>query len=191
MGRHTFITQARPGKLKEYIHWHDNIFPEVCAGLRAAGITQLTIYNHEGTDTLVMNITTAGDIDLPSATGPDSHYRTNARCKEWEELMDGAFHFGWTELKEVHASDVHWNTALGEWGAECVAAGGRCGGRCGKAAGRSRGETQPRSAVGHLENAPLAGPTHHQRAPEPQRGWIPHAHDRPPAQEAKRWRRGT
>ncbi len=27
--------------------------------------------------------------------------------------MDSAFHHGWTELKEIHASDKQWNTALG------------------------------------------------------------------------------
>jgi L-rhamnose mutarotase len=69
MSRHVFITTARPGKLEEYIYWHDNIFPEVCAGLRAAGITSLTINNQPGTDTLVMSIHTAGDIDLSKVGG--------------------------------------------------------------------------------------------------------------------------
>ena len=51
--------------------WHpaDNIWPEVCAGLRAAGVSQLTIFNAPGTNTLVMHITTAGNIDLGAATG--------------------------------------------------------------------------------------------------------------------------
>ena len=59
-----------------------------------------------------MYITTAGPIDLGKATGPGSYYRENARAKEWEELMDGEFHAGWTECKEIHSSDIHWNKAL-------------------------------------------------------------------------------
>jgi len=113
MGRHCFFTTARDGKLKEYIHWHDNIFPEVCAGLRAAGITSLTIYNQPGTNVLVMNIHTAGDLDLDKAIGSDSAYQKNPRCQEWEELMKTDFHHGWTELKEIHASDREWNKQLG------------------------------------------------------------------------------
>ena len=57
-------------------------------------------------------ITTAGPIDLATATGPGSRYREVARCKEWEELMDAEFHGGWTKTSEIHSSDVQWNTAL-------------------------------------------------------------------------------
>ena len=35
---------VQEGKLDEYRSYHDNIWPEVAAGLRAAGITQLTIF---------------------------------------------------------------------------------------------------------------------------------------------------
>ena len=35
-----------------------------------------------------------------------------ARCKEWEEMMDADFHGGWTELSEVHSSEKQWNSAL-------------------------------------------------------------------------------
>jgi len=59
-----------------------------------------------------MIIETDGDIDLGIATGPGSKYRENARCKEWEELMDSKYHHGWSEVTSVHSSSVHWNRAL-------------------------------------------------------------------------------
>eukprot|EP00933_Yihiella_yeosuensis_P036310 TRINITY_DN30061_c0_g1_i1.p1 TRINITY_DN30061_c0_g1~~TRINITY_DN30061_c0_g1_i1.p1 ORF type:complete len:144 (+),score=29.90 TRINITY_DN30061_c0_g1_i1:40-471(+) len=111
--RHCFVTEVKEGKLEEYVHYHDNIFPEVAKGLRAAGITLLTIFQVPETRKLVMNIETAGNIDLGKATGPGSKYREDPKCKEWEELMDATFHGGWTECVEVHSSDSEWNRALG------------------------------------------------------------------------------
>ena len=110
--RHCFITEVKEGKIDEYINFHDNIWPEVCAGLRAAGLVSLHIYRVPGSRTLVLNIETAGPIDLAKATGPGSKYRENAHCKEWEEMMDADFHGGWTELSEVHSSEKQWNSAL-------------------------------------------------------------------------------
>ena len=112
MTRHCFITEVKEGKIDEYINFHDNIWPEVCAGLRAAGLKSLHIYRVPGARMLVLNIETAGAIDLAKATGPGSKYRENAHCKEWEEMMDADFHGGWTELSEVHSSEKQWNTAL-------------------------------------------------------------------------------
>eukprot|EP00941_MAST-03F_sp_MAST-3F-sp1_P006274 g6274.t1 len=110
--RLTFIAQLRPGMGPAYRSMHDRIYPEVAAGLRAAGIKQLNIYQKPQSETLVMVIDTAGNVDLSKATGPGSNYRMNPRCKEWEELMDGEYHTGWTQLEEIHSSDVHWNRAL-------------------------------------------------------------------------------
>ena len=85
MGRHCFTTTVKPGKLEEYIKMHDNIYPEVAAGLRACGVTQLTIFLQPGNPArLIMYIETAGDIDLALATGPGSRYRQEPRCREWE-----------------------------------------------------------------------------------------------------------
>ena len=112
MGRSCFFTEVKAGKLAQYRHYHDNIYPEVARGLRAAGVTQLTIFLVPGTRKLVMYIHTAGDVDLSRATGPGSIYRQNPRCKYWEELMDADFHGGWTKCEEIHSSDKEWNTAL-------------------------------------------------------------------------------
>jgi len=110
--RTCFITEIKPGKIDEYRRYHDNIFPEVVAGLRSAGVAQLTIFQLPGTSTLVMYIVTAGPIDLGAATGPGSRYRMNPRCREWEELMDADFHGGWATMDEIHSSDVQWNRAM-------------------------------------------------------------------------------
>lgn len=110
--RKCLVTEVKEGKLEEYKNYHDNIWPEVAAGLRAAGIKQLIIFCVPGTRRLVMYIDLAGDIDFSTATGPGSRYRQNPKCKEWEELMDADFHGGWTECAEIHSSDIEWNVAL-------------------------------------------------------------------------------
>lgn len=80
---------VQEGKLDEYLNYHDNIWPEVVRGLRAAGITYfkaeilsnncvvsgvtaLNIFNVPGTRILCMYITTAGPIDLPKVWSPHS-----------------------------------------------------------------------------------------------------------------------
>ena len=50
--RHVFMTKARPGKMDAYVAMHDRIYPEVCKGLRASGISSLEILRKE--ETLVM-----------------------------------------------------------------------------------------------------------------------------------------
>ena len=110
--RYAFTTTIKDGKMDEYLHYHDHIWPEVCRGLRAAGVTQLTIFRAPQTATLFLYVTTAGATDLGEATGPRSRYREDPKCQEWEELMDADFHGGWTALEEVHASDREWVGAL-------------------------------------------------------------------------------
>mmetsp|Transcript_6600 Transcript_6600/g.15147 ORF Transcript_6600/g.15147 Transcript_6600/m.15147 type:complete len:125 (+) Transcript_6600:161-535(+) len=112
MVRHVFVTEIKDGKYEEYIRYHDNIFPEVVAGLRTAGVAGLQILSVPGTRRLVMIMETAGAIDIGKALGPGSRYRENPRCKEWEELMDADFHGGWTECQEIHSSEKQWNAAL-------------------------------------------------------------------------------
>lgn len=114
MGRHVFTTQCKEGMLEKYKAMHDKIYPEVAAGLRKVGVTSLRIYNLPGTPTLVMEITTAGNLDFAKAVGEGSAYRSsNERVKQWEEMMETKYHCGWTELNEIHSSEKHWNGALG------------------------------------------------------------------------------
>lgn len=113
MGRHTFVAECKKEKLQEYIDMHNKIYPEVVAGLRKVGVTSLRIYLVPGTSTLFMSIVTAGNLDFVKAVGVGSQYRAEPRIKEWEEMMATDYHSGWTELKEIHSSEKHWNGALG------------------------------------------------------------------------------
>ena len=87
VAHHCFATTILPGKAEEHIAYHENIWPKVPAGLVAAGLTGLRIYRVPGTDTIVLTLSTAPALDLASATGPGSAYRTLPRCEEWGSLM--------------------------------------------------------------------------------------------------------
>ena len=91
--RYCFHTNIKPGKLPEYIKYHDNIFPEVASGLAAHGVQDLNIYQVPDTNTLIMNINFQRDDgkNLGEALGPGSEYRKVDRCKYWEELMEAEF----------------------------------------------------------------------------------------------------
>ena len=111
--QHVFHTTIKEGKYEAYKNYHDNIFPEVAAGLRKNGVNLLAIYRLPGTRTLVMTIVTAWKVDdLSTILGPGTKYRENPKCKEWEELMDSDFHGGWTKMERIHASDIDWKRAL-------------------------------------------------------------------------------
>ena len=113
--RKVFHTTCREGMIEKYINRHNNIPPEVCAGLRIAGITYLSIKRLPETDILVlsMELVGCGQLDLEKATGPGSTYRKNNICCQWEIDMETQYHNGWTELEEIHSSDVEWNQSLG------------------------------------------------------------------------------
>ena len=40
--RYAFTTTVKDGKMEEYLHYHDHIWPEVCRGLRAADELQFS-----------------------------------------------------------------------------------------------------------------------------------------------------
>jgi len=112
--RKVFYTTCREGMIEDYINRHNNIPPEVCAGLRTAGIMLLSINRLPGTNVIILSIEMAGcgTLDLERATGPSSAYRKNNICDQWEVEMETHYHNGWTELEEIHSSDVEWNRSL-------------------------------------------------------------------------------
>ncbi len=112
--RKVFYTTCREGMVEEYIQRHNEIPPEVCAGLRTAGVSFLSIHRLPGTNVLVLTIDKAGSsLDLEKATGPGSAYRENPICQKWEVDMETQYHNGWTEMAEIHSSNVEWNKSLG------------------------------------------------------------------------------
>ena len=46
IAQHVFFTEVKEGKYAEYKHYHDNIWPDVVAGLRTNGVSYLSIYNN-------------------------------------------------------------------------------------------------------------------------------------------------
>ena len=108
--RYVNVAMLRPDKVEFYRHYHDNIYPEVAAGLRASGVTSLSIYQVPSTTQLVLILEAPDSVVLDTALGPGSVYRSNSRVKEWEEMMETEFHSGWTRCEMIHSSDVNWPT---------------------------------------------------------------------------------
>ena len=103
MPRYLMTAQLKPEKEQAYIDEHDNIYPEVSQGLRAAGVVNLHIWKDRLS--LYMFVEMEGGKDL-SILGKGSDYRNGSqRIKEWEEKMETDFHGGWTEVREIHSSD--------------------------------------------------------------------------------------
>ena len=44
--RSAFVLRVRPDKVDEYVEAHENVWPELLAALRAAGIRNYTIFRH-------------------------------------------------------------------------------------------------------------------------------------------------
>ena len=98
-----FTTELKEGKIDEYLKYHDEIWPDVAAGLRAAGVTcviaasrsrlqarllslsrQLTIFRVPDTRRLFMYITTAGDTVMgvaPPASARSRRARRVFNCR--------------------------------------------------------------------------------------------------------------
>lgn len=43
--RKAFVLKLKPNALAEYIDWHDKIWPELQAEIRAQGIAEITLFN--------------------------------------------------------------------------------------------------------------------------------------------------
>ena len=67
--------------LDEYIRRHDEIWPEMAASLREAGITNYTIWNHG--DTLI------GYYECPDLEASEAYKAHSEVMKRWNESMRG------------------------------------------------------------------------------------------------------
>lgn len=72
-------------KLKEYLNYHQHIWPEVEAGFKKAGYKKITLYRYN--HLLVMIIVVPKNADLGAMGKLAESY--NPRCAEWNKLMDG------------------------------------------------------------------------------------------------------
>jgi L-rhamnose mutarotase len=89
----------RPDTLDDYRHWHasKNIWPEIPAGIRRAGILDMEIYISGSTG--IMILTVPLDFDWDTAFGALAGFERQA---EWE-----AFVSPW-QLAEPGRSDQKW-----------------------------------------------------------------------------------
>lgn len=68
--------------IEEYEQWHKNVWPEIKAGIKAAGITEMEIYRTS--NRLFMIMETKDYFDFERKKIMDS---ANPKVQEWETLM--------------------------------------------------------------------------------------------------------
>jgi L-rhamnose mutarotase len=80
-----FVVNIVPSadKLQEYLHYHQQIWPEVEAGFRKAGYRKITLYRYE--HLLVMKIVVPVGADLGQMGKAAEAY--SPRCAEWNRMM--------------------------------------------------------------------------------------------------------
>jgi L-rhamnose mutarotase len=81
-----FVVNIVPdsARLKEYLDYHKNIWPEVEAGFKKAGYQKIILYRYGRL--LVMTITVPSGADLSAMGKLAESY--DPRCAEWNKLMD-------------------------------------------------------------------------------------------------------
>ena len=108
MPRYMFRTRVRTDKLSLYKKHHAMVWECVEAGLKAAGLTKLTIWcpkpDQPDQNLLQMYIETKDGVALGDVTGPGSAYwSSDPDVPKWEELMESFFEAGeWVEMDEVY-----------------------------------------------------------------------------------------
>jgi L-rhamnose mutarotase len=93
-----------PEKIREYIAWHERVWPEVLAGLRSIGISRMKIFLH-GTR-LFMYFEAPDDFDPAKSY---AGYSKSPRAEAWDRMMRGYQkqvpgadpNVFWTPMKEV------------------------------------------------------------------------------------------
>lgn len=82
--RKAFLLKLKPGALDEYIHWHDNIWPELQEAIANHGIAEITLYQID--DTIVLVSEVADPDAWEKLWSSDIH-------KRWGELMNPLMHY--------------------------------------------------------------------------------------------------
>ena len=68
--------------IKEYEHWHQNVWPEIKKSITDAGITNMEIYRTA--NRLFMIMETTDSFDFSQKASMDA---SNSKVQEWETLM--------------------------------------------------------------------------------------------------------
>ncbi len=72
--RKAFVLKLKPGALETYIHWHDNIWPELTAEIARQGIAEISLFQRDDLVFLHSRV-----------TDPDA----------WTRLWDSDIHHRW------------------------------------------------------------------------------------------------
>lgn len=72
-------------KVKEYLAYHQEVWPEVEAGFRKAGFKKINLYRFG--KSLVMIVTIPKNADMGKMGKIAEEY--DKKCKEWNQRMDG------------------------------------------------------------------------------------------------------
>lgn len=82
-----FVVNIRPGedKLKEYLDYHQAVWPEVEQGFKKAGYRHIRLFRSHHTVVMIVTVPAGADLDAMGKTAEAHH----PRCKEWNTLMAG------------------------------------------------------------------------------------------------------
>lgn len=109
MKRYGMTLSLKEATIEAYKEYHRNVWPEVEAGLKAAGILQMTIFILGSR--LFMYAETEDDFDWSTSLAA---YEENPRCAEWQRLMasyqepvpEARPGEWWAMMAEVHHLEV-------------------------------------------------------------------------------------
>jgi L-rhamnose mutarotase len=85
MLRKAFVLRLKPGALEDYIHWHNNMYPELKAEFVKQGIADITLFHVDDKIVLFSHVTDEGS---------------------WTRLWDSAIHHRWA--KELMEPLMHY-----------------------------------------------------------------------------------
>jgi L-rhamnose mutarotase len=82
-----FVVNIKPGatQLKEYLDYHQAIWPEVEKGFKKAGYRQIRLYRSYHTVVMIVTVPEGADLDAMGKTAE----AYDQRCKDWNILMAG------------------------------------------------------------------------------------------------------
>ncbi|RPD39943.1 L-rhamnose mutarotase [Chitinophaga barathri] len=82
-----FVVNIKPGddRLREYLDYHQAVWPEVEQGFRKAGYRSIRMFRSQHTLVMVIAVPEGADLDEMGKIA-ESH---DKRCAEWNRLMAG------------------------------------------------------------------------------------------------------
>lgn len=82
-----FVVNIAPGgdSLRQYLQYHESVWPEVEAGFRKAGYRQIRMFRSQHTLVMVIAVPEGADLNEMGKKA-ESH---DPRCAEWNRLMAG------------------------------------------------------------------------------------------------------